>query len=154
MMLLLALAAATAPIPAGLTAFVHDQRLTRYRSALTDLNGDGRPEALVYAIASADGDGAADLCGSGGCDLYVLALTPSGYRVISDISITRPPVRVLPSRSRGWQDLSVYVAGGGILPGHDVRLRFDGNSYPTNPTTPPALPLKASARGRVVIDRE
>ena len=138
------------PTPPGVAAFVQDHKLTRYTVALADLDGDKRPEALVYAMATSDGGGQADLCGSGGCDLYVLAVTPTGYREIADISLARPPVRVLPTTTNGWRDLGVMVAGGGITNGYEARLRFDGHSYPTNPTAPPAVHLKTMV-GKVVI---
>lgn len=146
--LLIATATSAAP-PPGVTAFVRDHRLTRYKVALTDLNGDGRPEALVYAMATA-GAGDADLCGSGGCLLYVLSLTAKGYRQVTAVSISRPPIRVLPTRSHGWHDLAVFVAGGGILPGYEARLRFDGRGYPSNPGVLPATRLEGGA-GKVVI---
>jgi hypothetical protein len=154
MLALVLMMAAQAPIPDGLAASIRDKKLTRYDYALADLNGDGHPEALVYAIASTDGGGQADFCGSGGCWLYVLALRPTGYRRISAISITRPPIRVLSSVSHGWHDLSVLVAGGGILPGYRARLRFDGKTYPLNPGMAPAQPIKGRERGRTVIAAE
>lgn len=147
---LLIMAAAT-PLPAGLAAYIHDQRLTRYDYALRDLNGDGRPEALVYAWRGLEDGQDVNLCGSGGCYLAVLSLTPTGYRVVSDISITRPPIHVLPSVSHGWHDISVLVAGGGILPGYRARLRFDGKTYPTNPSMTPAEPIKGKDQGTTVI---
>ncbi|MET4897323.1 hypothetical protein RN629_09160 [Sphingomonadaceae bacterium jetA1] len=150
--LILTMAMATqAPLPAGLAAFIRDKALSRYDYALTDLNGDGRAEALVYAIASTEGGGAANYCGSGGCELYVLSLRPRNYTVISAISITQLPVRVLPTITHGWHDLSVGVAGGGIARGYDARLRFDGRRYPTNPSMPPARRLKKPVRGTIVI---
>lgn len=153
--LILTMAMAThAPLPKGLADFIRDKKLTRYDYALADLNGDGRPEALVYAIASTHGEGQPDFCGSGGCWLYVLALRPDGYRRISAISVTRPPIRILSSVSHGWHDLSVLVAGGGILPGYRARLRFDGETYPTNPSMAPAQPIKGFDRGRTVIVAE
>lgn len=151
-----ALAAVAPPTPEGVAAFVRDKHLTRYRIALSDLNDDGRPEALVYALAddeaAAQGN-EANLCGSGGCNLYVLSLTPAGYRRVATISIVQLPVRVLPTRSHGWRDLGVRVAGGGILPGYDVRLRFDGRRYPANPSLPPAVRLRADF-GSVVIAKD
>lgn len=127
-------AAAGLAEPAGVTAFVRDRHLTRYNVAFTDLDGDKQPEALVYAMATTDGGGQADLCGSGGCNLYVLSLTPTSYRLVTAISLTRPSINVLPSISHGWHDLGVWVAGGGITTGYEARLRFDGHSYPSNPT--------------------
>jgi hypothetical protein len=136
--------------PAGVAAFVRDRHLTRYSVALSDLNGDKQPEALIYAMATTGGDGQADLCGSGGCDLYVLSLTPTGYHLVTNISITRPPIRILPSMTHGWHDLGVLVAGGGVTAGYEARLRFDGHRYPENPTVPPAIRAKGKI-GKTVI---
>lgn len=138
---------ATAP---GITAFVKDHHLTRYSVALVDLNGDSLPEALIYAMSTSAGGRQSDLCGSGGCTLYVLSLTPTGYRRISNISITHPPIRVLSTTTRGWRDLGVNVAGGGITKGYEARLRFDGRSYPTNPTVSPAVRSRTTI-GKVLI---
>ena len=121
-----------------------DLHLTRYKAASVNLNGDGVPEVLVYANGPED-------CGSGGCDLYVLAKLPTGFRTVTRISITRLPVRVMSSVSNGWHDLGVQVAGGGILHGYEARLRFDGQTYPNNPTVSPAKRLSKIV-GRVVID--
>lgn len=142
--------AASSTQPAGVTAFVQARHLTRYSVAVSDLNGDKQPEALVYAMATSSGDGQADLCGSGGCDLYVLSLTPTGYRLITNVSLTRPPIRVLPSISHGWHDLGVWVAGGGITAGYEARLRFDGHRYPSNPTVPPSARSKEKT-GKTII---
>ena len=147
-MILLA-SAIVAAMPAAASEFVHDRRLTRFAVGLADLNGDGQAEALVYAM-DASGGGEADLCGSGGCNLYVLSLTRKRYRVVADISLTRPPIRVLATKTRGWRDLAVHVAGGGIMPGYEARLRFDGRTYPENPTGSPATRVKRDS-GKVVI---
>lgn len=147
---LLSATAASATAPPGVTAFVQDHKLTRYRVALSDLDSDGHPEALIYAMATSDGGGGADLCGSGGCDLYILSLTQTGYRTVTNTTITQLPIRVLPSISHGWHDLGVQVAGGGIIPGYEARLQFDGHGYPSNPSVLPAIRLTNSA-GKVVI---
>lgn len=139
------------PYPSGVAAFVRDLGLTRYAVAVTDLNGDRRPEALVYAMATTQADpGNPDMCGSGGCRLFVLSLRPEHYRVVTGMTITRPPIRVLPTVSHGWHDIAVLVAGGGIIPGYEARLRFDGRRYPANPAMPPATRLRGDP-GKVVI---
>lgn len=149
MMLLTSASTNTTTTP-GVVAFVKDHHLTRYSVAMVDLDGDKRPEALIYAMSTSAGGLQSDECGSGGCDLYVLSLTPTGYRQISDISISSPPIRVLPSVTHGWHDLGVMVAGGGIINGYEARLRFDGEGYPANPTVPSAARLKTMV-GKVVI---
>ncbi len=71
--------------------------------------------------------------------LSLCAVTDTGrLSRVTNISITRPPIRVLPTVTHGWHDLGVMVAGGGIIPGYEARLRFDGHSYPSNPTVPSA----------------
>lgn len=77
-------------------------------------------------------------------------MTPTGYREITDISVARPPVRVLATSTRGWRDLGVMVAGGGIARGYEVRLRYDGHSYPDNPTVSPAVRLQAIAGKQII----
>jgi hypothetical protein len=145
---LLATTAIAAAQP-GVAAFVREHQLTRYAVGVADLNDDGKPEALIYAMDAGSGP-EGDLCGSGGCELYVLSLAPEGYRLVTDIALTRLPIRVLPTKAHGWHDLAVFVAGGGIIPGYDARLRFNGRTYPENPTVPPATRLKGSG-GKVLI---
>jgi hypothetical protein len=57
-------------------------------------------------------------------------------------SVTRPPIRVLETRHQGWKDIGVTVSGGGAGPAYEAALAFDGRRYPSNPTTPPARPVK------------
>ena len=44
----------------------------------------------------------------------------------------------------------MFVAGGGIRPGHTVRLRHDGRGYPDNATVPPAERYDGP-KGKVLI---
>ena len=115
----------------------------RYVAAFADLNGDGRPEAIVQVFASS-------ACGSGGCNLHVFGAGPRGWSMVSTMSVANAPIRALNTRSRGWRDLSVRVAGGGVR-GYDAQLRFNGRAYPGNPTIPPARPLTRPAPGQVLI---
>ncbi|WP_140851264.1 hypothetical protein [Sphingomonas glacialis] len=125
-------------VPHGVSAFIKDHHLRRYGVVFADLNGDNQPEALIYAVATVGG-GNADLCGTGGCDLYILTSIRSGYRQVGRVSVSRLPVRILSSTTHGWHDLSVRVAGGGVTTGYDARLRFEGQSYPSNPSVLPAM---------------
>ena len=117
----------------------------RFTAANVDLNGDGREEVVVYVTDPA-------FCGSGGCNTLVLEPEGPTYRVLMNATITRPPIRVLPTRSHAWRDLGVMVSGGAIERPYEARMRFDGRRYPSNPTVPPAIPMKRDA-GRVLISR-
>lgn len=118
--------------------------VSSFKRANADLNGDGRPEAFVYVTDQAH-------CGSGGCTLVVLSPHGSGYRIVLRSTVTQLPIRVLPTSTRGWRDIGTTAAGGGIARPYTARLRFDGYHYPSNPTAPPAVPLKHPT-GTVLID--
>ncbi|HET7259786.1 MAG TPA: hypothetical protein VFI75_08690 [Candidatus Acidoferrum sp.] len=121
----------------------HD-RPTRYSSVIVELKDDGTKQAIVYITGRA-------WCGSGGCVMLILDPQGASYRVVTQTTITRPPIRVLNSKSNEWHDLGVMVAGGGIKPGYEAQLSFDGKAYPSNPTVSPARPLKAKVEGKTVI---
>lgn len=80
-------------------------------------------------------------CGSGGCRLLVLTPCGSEFRLIGSTTIVQLPVHYLGTTTHGHADLAVFVAGGGIEPGHYAKLAFDGRSYPPNPSMPPAKPI-------------
>lgn len=111
--------------------------LTAFDMAFADLNGDGSEEAIVRVTAP-------DFCGSGGCDLYVLEPAGSGFKMRGAISIAQPPIRILPSKTRGWSDLGIWVAGGGVIHGYEARLRFNGVTYPLNPSMAPRSKARSS----------
>ena len=119
-------------------------KTTRYIAAFSDLNGDGIPEAIVYL-------GPGHWCGSGGCNTLILARDKSSWKIVTNMTVTRPPIRVLKDSTNGWRDITVWVEGGGIHPGYEALLRFDGHSYPSNPTVAPAQRLEGEAEGEVVI---
>jgi hypothetical protein len=121
-----------------------DNKATRYIAAFRDLNGDGIPEAIVYLMGNS-------WCGSGGCNTLILAREGSSWRIVTNIRITRRPIRVLTNESHGWRSLGVWVQGGGIQPGYEAELPFDGKSYPRNPSVPPARRLEGNPEGEVVI---
>jgi hypothetical protein len=123
---------------------VPEDKTAGYFDAFVDLNGDGKPEAIVYITGQS-------WCGSGGCTLLILTPEGSSYKVVTKIPITRLPVRVLTKASNGWRNLGVWVQGGGIQPGYEAELRFDGKTYPRNPSTNAARRLVGRVTGEVVI---
>jgi hypothetical protein len=57
----------------------------------------------------------------------------------------------LKTKSHGWHDITVWVQGGGIQPGYEAFLFFDGKRYPNNPTVPPAGAASQKLEGNTVI---
>ena len=120
-----------------------DEHQERYTAAFVDLSGHGRSEAIVHLLSNG-------WCGSGGCTTLVLEDRNGAFRLVSEIPISNPPIRVLTTRSHGWRDLGVMVSGGGIRRAYEAKLSFDGSTYPTDPTVSPAKPM-AVQQGRTVI---
>lgn len=140
--------------PAGLETALRglhaDDGALTYAHASVDLNGDGTDEVLAYVMGPM-------VCGSGGCNLYVLEPQGEdggeGWRVVTRTSVTRTPVGVLTTSTNGWRDLAVSIGGGGAQAGW-VRLTYDGRTYPTNPTAPPATPLEGQPGVTTLIASE
>jgi hypothetical protein len=118
----------------------------RYSAAV--VGWDGGPGRVVIVYVTGQG-----FCGTGGCPLLILSNRQDAYAKIARITATWPPIRVLDTRTHGWPDIGVWVEGGGIQPGYEAQLRFDGTKYPSNPTIAPARKLQANARGYVVISK-
>lgn len=119
-------------------------KTTRYAAAFVNLNDSGKRQVIVYFTDRHS-------CGSGGCQTLILDPHGSSFKVITSLAIGWPPIRVLNATTNGWHDIALWVRGGGIRPGYEARLQFDGNTYPRNPSVPPALPLSGTVAGTVVI---
>ena len=111
--------------------------------AEVDLNGDGEDEVVVHVVSPM-------LCGTGGCSTLVFQPTSSGYELVTEISVNRPPIRVSQRTSNGWRSLIVAVGGGGVQ-AHDAELEFDGATYPPNPTVAPVEPAPDTDGAEVLI---
>jgi hypothetical protein len=83
--------------------------------------------------------------------MLILTTETGYYKVITKTTITRLPVRLLNTRTRGWSDIAVTVQGGGIMQAYEARLRFNGKKYPSNPTVPPAQRLSPHTPGTTLI---
>jgi hypothetical protein len=104
---------------------------------------NGKPEDIVYV----SGQG---WCGSGGCTLLLLEPAESTFKVLGKVTIVQLPVRLLPSTKDGYPDIGVTVQGGGTLTGYEAVLSFNGESYPGNPSLPPAQKVTV-VQGKVII---
>jgi len=119
-------------------------KTTRFIAAFSDLDGDGTPEAIVYLLGR-------EWCGSAGCNTLILKRDSNSWEIVTNIRITRPPIAVLGSKSNGWHNISVHVKGGGVQRGYEAELRFNGQSYPKNPSIPPARRVKTRPAEEIVI---
>jgi hypothetical protein len=108
-----------------------------------DLTGDGDDEVVVHVVSPM-------LCGTGGCNTLVFKPAGSGYELVAEISVNRPPIRVSQRTSNGWRNLIVNVSGGGVH-AHDAELEFDGTTYPSNPTVAPVEPAPDTDGAEVLI---
>lgn len=106
------------------------------------LNLDNEPSSEVVAFVSGQ-----SVCGSGGCRLYILKKSGGEYKQITKLTVVQLPIQVFSDRSHNWLDLGVGVHGGGINPGYNVRLRFNGQTYPSNPSVQAAVVQK----GMIII---
>lgn len=121
--------------------------LDRYIAVFRDLNDDGVEDAIVYVIGN-------DVCGSGGCPTLVFARQGASWRLVADISVTRLPIRVMTKKSYGWRSIGVWVQGGGINPGYEAELDYDGRAYPQNSSGLPAIRIKGIAGEILIPDNE
>ena len=112
-----------------------------------DLNGDGKPEVIAHLTGTY-------ICGTGGCDTLIFQPEGNGYRLVSTISLSRTPIIVSPNKTRGWNDLVMYVTGGGITRGYYVTLRFNGRTYPGDPTDLPQMKPRTRISGKAYISDE
>lgn len=99
---------------------------TRYRWLTYDLNGDGNEELLAQL----------DWCGSGGCTLLIFENHQQKWRFNSRITLVRTPINLGTQAHDGWQDLILFVSGGGAVPNQHV-LKHNSISYPQNPSVAP-----------------
>ena len=92
-------------------------------------------------------------CGSGGCTLFMLVPAAAGLAELSHATLVHPPVAVLDTRTNDMPDISVRVRGD-YYPGDGekfVVLPFNGQTYASNPTMPPAHLLRGPADGEIAI---
>jgi hypothetical protein len=86
-----------------------------------DLNGDSSKEIFVGLTGPY-------FCGSGGCTQFILN---AQGEVISKFTVSDYPVVISTEKTNGWFDLFMQSAG------DFHRVKFDGKSYPGNPSVLP-----------------
>lgn len=93
----------------------------RYVYGRTDLNGDGRDEVFVYLLGSI-------FCGTGGCNMLLFTEDKGRYTLISDFSLARLPVFVMPEKTKGWRNIAWEQSGGGAPMTYQSYV-FNGKKY-------------------------
>ena len=122
---------------------VANPKETQYRIAEIDLNGDKKKDALVLLQDSY-------WCGTGGCSMLVFTNKNNDFKLVSSISLVRAPVIVSETKTKNWRDIIVHVSGGGGET-KNVALKFNGSSYPTNPSMIKPLATNAKIQGTKVF---
>ena len=115
-----------------------DEQMPPYKSSRFDLNSDGTDDAIVLLTGSF-------WCGSGGCTMLVFKGLNENFELVSSTSVTLEPIRVLEQPSNGWAGLIVHSRGHG-----EALLRFNGKSYPGNPSRAP-LASEADLQAATII---
>lgn len=121
----------------------------RYAYHAVDLNGDRQDELMVQIMGPMT-------CGTGGCTTLILQESEShrlAYEVVTQMSVVNFPVIVSDRTSSGWSDLFVMVSGGGAQPGYRL-LKFDGQSYPSNPSLESMVSGAEQPNGKVLTVSE
>jgi hypothetical protein len=93
-------------------------------------------------------------CGTGGCNMLIVEPFGTSYKVIGDLSIVQLPIRLLSTMENRHPDIGVWVQGGGIQPGYEAILSFNGTNYPENSALPPARPVKGIEGKRIITTTE
>ncbi len=113
-----------------------------YGYNLTDLNGDGTEDVLIYLTG-------ANFCDGGNCTLLIGKGEAGGsFKIHSMIQFLSLPVLVSESTtSKGWKDIITQIFDEeGVAT--SVKLGFNGSKYPDNPRLPNSKvlnkPVKAS----------
>lgn len=137
--------------PAELGKAIERFRVTKkreaspYETGAADLNGDGKPEAVVLFTGQ-------DWCLKTGCSLVVFQSQEFGFRPVSHIVNVRPAVLAAPSQGSGWRDLIVKTGGGGA-PVRAVTVSFSSNGYAANAIVlPMADAAVASSAASIIQD--
>ena len=117
-------------------AIADDQR--KFQLHQIDLNGDGQSEVFINFITSY-------FCGTGGCTLLLLS---HDRELITEFTVTRPPLWAEPTTKNGWRVL--LVRSEGAL----KKLVYQDGTYPSNPSVVEETADEPSAQAEQIFGEE
>ncbi|MGG3450498.1 hypothetical protein ABER98_11535 [Domibacillus aminovorans] len=115
----------------------------RYYYNRIDINGDGVPGVIVYLVGPF-------VCGTGGCSLVIFKQLNQSYQLISSFTLVNNPIIVSRNKTNGYNDLIMFVSGGGIEP-YYAEIKYGANGYPSNPSVQPKVKPGTKVTGIAVI---
>ena len=119
------------------------QDSTRYYYNKVDLNGDGIPEIFAYVVGPY-------VCGTGGCSAVIYKQEGEEYNLLARFSLVNNPIIISKNKTKGYRDIIMNVYGGGIE-SFFALLKYDGTSYPSNPSTQPKVEPETKVEGIAII---
>jgi hypothetical protein len=93
----------------------------KYVSAYADLNGDGRPEVIVWVPTQ-------DFGGTSGYPLLIFSRKERSYRLLWQYEKVWTPLIIQRTSHHGWRDIVFQVGGGGDEMRY-VVIHHNGKSY-------------------------
>jgi hypothetical protein len=119
------------------------QDRARYYYNKIDIDDDGKPEIFAYLVGSS-------FCGTGGCSAAIFKEKKNNYYLLARFSIVKNPVIISDSKTKGYKDIIMNVYGGGIVP-FFARLKYDGTTYPSNPSIQPKVEPGTKLAGVAIV---
>lgn len=115
----------------------------RYFYNKVDLDGDGTPEIFAYIVGP-------NVCGTGGCSAVIYKQEDKDYDLFAKFSLVNNPVIISNNKTKGYRDIIMNVYGGGIE-SFFALLKYDGSTYPSNPSIQPKVESGTKVEGVAII---
>lgn len=121
-------------------------RNTHFEFTRLDLNGDGRREGIVLLTSPHQ-----YWCDMNGCSMAIFQARNDSFKLLSEVAPVRGPINVSNKTTNGWNDIVVTVSGRMDAEKKEVALKFEGNSYPSQPAFLPEARFAYNTVGGVRI---
>ncbi|WP_099189940.1 hypothetical protein [Tepidibacter mesophilus] len=115
----------------------------KYYYNKVDLNGDKKEEIFTVLYGSY-------VSGSGG---GTGLLFDNNYNLVTRFSLVRTPIIISDNKTNGWNDILMHVSGGGVESFY-AQMKFDGKTYPSNPSVQSEVKPGTKVQGKAIIANE